>query len=74
MLYNAYPLRLVVVDSDGRIAIDSDFNPSQPFPWKKISDWLDRQSLSFSVLRRRSSVSSVVPAQMRSHRPRNGDL
>ena len=47
-LYNAYPLRLVVVDSDGRIAIDSDFNPSQPFPWKKISDWLDRQSASLS--------------------------
>jgi hypothetical protein len=47
-LYNAFPVRSLVVDSAGRIVIDSGHASAEPFPWKKISDWLDRQSASLS--------------------------
>ena len=40
-LYGADPKRLLIVDPNGRIALDSGNMPSEDFPWKEITDWLD---------------------------------
>ncbi len=43
-LYEACPKRLIIVDKSGHIALDSGKVPKAPFPWKKITEWLDRNS------------------------------
>jgi hypothetical protein len=43
ILYNAYPTRLIIVDSAGHIALESSFHP-----WEEITDWLDRYAASYS--------------------------
>jgi hypothetical protein len=40
-LYRAHPKRMLLIDTDGRIAVDSGPVPDEPFPWKKITTWLD---------------------------------
>jgi hypothetical protein len=47
-LYNAWPARLFIVDAAGRIALDSSDSAPGPFPWAKITDWLDRYGESIS--------------------------
>lgn len=49
-LYNAFPLRVLVVDSAGRIAIDSGHVHmlGKAFSWEKITDWLDLYSASLT--------------------------
>jgi hypothetical protein len=41
-LYDAYPRRMLVLDPDGHIAVDSGNAPNLLFPWKAITDYLDR--------------------------------
>jgi hypothetical protein len=48
-LYGANPKRLVIVDSAGRIALDSGTVPSASFPWKEVADWLDHHGGSASL-------------------------
>lgn len=43
-LYRAYPTRLVIVDSAGRIALDSGTISLQSSYWERVSDWFDRTS------------------------------
>jgi hypothetical protein len=40
-LYAAFPKRLLVIDPDGRIVVDSGNSPNLPFPWQEMTDWLD---------------------------------
>ena len=47
-LFNAWPKRLMIVDSAGRIVLDPGNLVSAPFPLKAITDWLDRYSESVS--------------------------
>lgn len=47
-LYNAWPKRLLIVDRAGRVVLDSGNLASAPFPWKAITDWLDREGESVS--------------------------
>ena len=44
----AFPKRLIIVDADGRIALDSGRKPTAPFPWKEVTDWLDHYGNSAS--------------------------
>lgn len=43
-LYGAWPKRLLIVDTAGRIAVDSGNLASMTFPWKAITNWLDHNS------------------------------
>lgn len=47
-LYEAWPKRLLIVDSDGSIVVDSGNLASMTFPWKAITNWLDHNSTSSS--------------------------
>lgn len=40
--YAAYPKRMLVIDTAGRIVVDSGNSSSLPFPWQEMTDWLDR--------------------------------
>jgi len=46
--YNAFPMRVFIVDSAGRIAVDSGITSADLFPWKKMTDWLERHGVSHS--------------------------
>lgn len=45
-LYRAFPKRLLLVDPAGHIVVDSGNVPYEPFPWKEVTDWLDRYEKS----------------------------
>jgi hypothetical protein len=47
-LYRAYPSRLILVSSAGRIVLDSGPLAFDPSLFKRVSDWLDRQETSLS--------------------------
>lgn len=47
-LYSAWPKRVLIVDSTGRIDLDSGNLSSASFPWKALTEWLDRYSESVS--------------------------
>ncbi len=40
-LYGAGPKRLLIVDSSGRIVVDSGNLPTEDFPWERITGWLE---------------------------------
>jgi hypothetical protein len=48
MQWGVHPKRLVVVDTEGRIDLDSGRAPTAPFPWKEVTDWLDHYGESVS--------------------------
>lgn len=45
-LYNASPKRMLIVDTAGRIVLDSGRAPSVAFPWEEAANWLNRYSES----------------------------
>jgi hypothetical protein len=47
--YGAIPKRLIIVDTDGRIVLDSGKAPIASFPWNEVTDWLDHYGESVSL-------------------------
>lgn len=43
-LYSASPKRMLIVDTAGRIVLDSGRAPSGAFPFQEAADWLDHYS------------------------------
>lgn len=48
VLYNAWPKRYVLVDTDGRVVLESGNLGVMPSFWKEVSGWLDHYSTSLS--------------------------
>jgi hypothetical protein len=43
-LYRAFPRRYVLVDAEGRVAMDSGRDPGAPVRWEEIDSWLGEQA------------------------------
>jgi hypothetical protein len=40
-LYRAFPKRLLLLDGDGKIVLDSGREPDAAFPWEVIHKWIE---------------------------------
>lgn len=40
--YQAFPKRMLLIDRSGRVALDSGRRPEDPFPWRRVQDWIEQ--------------------------------